>query len=309
MWFSAVQCMSVAVTHFHRCNRAVNKKPCDQHMGAQRVAQYLVSSPPCFERITARAVAAYQRDGAVCIRGALRGWVDTVANGIARNLAFPGPHFESLPLLASSARFMNDYCNWRRIPEYEKFVMESPAKVMARNVMASSSSIFYHEHMLVKEPLADSPTPWHHDQPYYPIDGEQMLSMWFPVDPVPLDATLLFVKGSHMRGYYAPRKFETQLNYEGSDELPSIPSVADAPHEHEVLGWALQPGDCVLFSGKTLHGAVGNSSSSTSRRVLTTRWLGDDARFAPRKWAISPPYTGGLKAGDPMECALFPRLQ
>ena len=43
---------------FPQVQPRVNKKPCDQHMGAQRVAQYLVSSPPCFERITARAVAA-----------------------------------------------------------------------------------------------------------------------------------------------------------------------------------------------------------------------------------------------------------
>lgn len=275
---------------------------------ARRVAQYLVSSPPCFEGATAAAAAAYQRDGAVCIRGALRGWVDAVASGIARNLASPGPHFESLPLGATSARFVNDYCNWRRIPEYESFVRESPAKALARAVMASERSIFYHEHVLVKEPLAASPTPWHHDQPYYPIDGDQLLSLWFPVDPVPLDATLLFVRGSHRHGYYAPRKFETQRNYDGSDELPTMPAIADAPHEHELLGWQLQPGDCVLFSGKTLHGAVGNASESRSRRVLTTRWMGDDARFAPRRWEISPPYTGGLQAGDPMECDLFPRL-
>ncbi|GFX26753.1 hypothetical protein TNCV_1839261 [Trichonephila clavipes] len=32
---------------------------------------------------------------------------------------------------------------------------------------------FYHEHVLVKEPGTDKETPWHHDQSYYPIDGEK----------------------------------------------------------------------------------------------------------------------------------------
>ncbi|MPD01493.1 hypothetical protein E2C01_097025 [Portunus trituberculatus] len=40
----------------------------------------------------------------------------------------------------------------------------------------------------------------------------------------------------------------------------------------DILG--TQPGDVVIFHMRTLHGAKGNSSSSTHRRVLSTRWLG-----------------------------------
>jgi len=36
----------------------------------------------------------------------------------------------------------------------------------------------------------------------------------------------------------------------------------------------LQPGDCVIFHMRTVHGAAGNSSVSHQRRVLATRWLG-----------------------------------
>jgi ectoine hydroxylase-related dioxygenase (phytanoyl-CoA dioxygenase family) len=35
-----------------------------------------------------------------------------------------------------------------------------------------------------------------------------------------------------------------------------------------------QPGDCVVFHMRTVHGAAGNSSVSHQRRVLATRWLG-----------------------------------
>ena len=74
--------------------------------------------------------------------------------------------------------------------------------------------MFYHEHVLVKEPSAKIPTPWHHDQSYYPIDGEDICSIWMPVDPVPQGATLKFVKGSHRwNKWFVPRKFETSKNY------------------------------------------------------------------------------------------------
>ena len=36
--------------------------------------------------IDADTIADYQRDGAVCIRGAFKGWVDTIAAGIERNM-------------------------------------------------------------------------------------------------------------------------------------------------------------------------------------------------------------------------------
>lgn len=32
----------------------------------------------------------------------------------------------------------------------------------------------YHEQVLVKEPGTDKETPWHHDQSYYPIDGNKV---------------------------------------------------------------------------------------------------------------------------------------
>ena len=69
---------------------------------------------------------------------------------------------------------------------------------------------------------------------------------------------------------------------------------------------ALEPGDVIVFHMLALHGAGGNTSLSTSRRVLATRWCGDDARFTMRDWEISPTVTGGLSPGDAIGCDLFP---
>ena len=37
-------------------------------------------------------IEAFQRDGAVCLRGVFRNWVEVMAAGIGRNMAEPGPY-------------------------------------------------------------------------------------------------------------------------------------------------------------------------------------------------------------------------
>ena len=40
--------------------------------------------------------------------------------------------------------------------------------------------------MLTKDAGTSKGTPWHHDQSYYPLDGDVNLSIWIPIDPVPM---------------------------------------------------------------------------------------------------------------------------
>ena len=65
------------------------------------------------------------------------------------------------------------------------------ADEVAARLMGSRTARFFHEHVLVKEPGATERTPWHHDQPYYPVDGDQNVSMWIALDPVPRAVDLI----------------------------------------------------------------------------------------------------------------------
>jgi hypothetical protein len=56
----------------------------------------------------------------------------------------------------------------------------------------------------------------------------------------------------------------------------------------------------------TLHASAG---TTTRRRVLSLRFMGDDVVHAPRKWRTSPEFEGlanQLPAGAPMDHPLFP---
>lgn len=233
-------------------------------------------------------------------------WLALVEEGIARNMREPSDHASYAD--GDTRRFFQDSDNWRRIPEFEAFMRRSPASLVAAELMGSSKVNFLHDHVLVKEPGAEKRTPWHQDQPYSPVDGWNFCTMWLSVDPVPRDITLEFVAGSHRAGkWYRPQRFVDGSLRENDDPRWEVLPVID-PGDHRIIGWAVEPGDCVIFHGLALHGAAGNASASRRRRVLSTRWTGDDARFRRRSGKMSPPPppTGAPEDGAIMDCEAFP---
>ena len=269
------------------------------------------------KKISDDIVKKFSEDGVVCIRQAFDPhWLALVEAGVAKNIKSPSPYAGVLKLNdKDEGRFFDDYCNWQRIHEYSDFIYHSPAASITARLMRSKISIFYHEHLLIKWPGTLKATPWHHDQPYYPVTGHQNVSLWMPLDPISRRSSIQFIKGSHNWGrLFIPRKFATESNYVPEDQesteeyknFEDVPSIDDKSKDYEILSWAIEPGDVVAFHMRTLHGASGNHSLTTPRRALATRWLGDDARFTNRPWEISPPETGGLSPGQPMECDSFP---
>lgn len=258
------------------------------------------------------AIVAFARDGAICVRQAFdTDWLDLVARGIERNIADPGPTARLYTPDGAPGRFFGDYCNWNRIPEYETFMRQSPAAQLAAEAMGSPVARIFHEHVLVKEPGTRERTPWHHDQPYYCIDGDQICSIWLSLDRVPREAGVEFVAGTHASGkMYMPRLF---LNHENYDYEPGsyedVPDIDSRRGEFRILGWDLEPGDCVIFHARTLHGAPGTEKLQNRRRGFATRWLGADTTYATRPGETSPPFPelkASMKPGDPMDLPIFP---
>ena len=107
---------------------------------------------------------------------------------------------------------------------------------------------------------------------------------------------------------YGRYKAKISLDYVNS--LADRPDIDGTRAQQPILGWALQPGDVVAFHMLALH-AAGGVAPGQRRRVFSLRYLGDDARHAPRRWATSPDFPGlaeVLPAGAPMDHALFPLL-
>ncbi len=260
--------------------------------------------------ITEAEIDAFQRDGAVAIRGAFADWVDVIAGGIERNMAEPGEYASENAVAKGQGRFFDDYCNWTRIPEFERVVRESPAAEIAARAMRSETAQFFHDHVLVKEPGTSKPTPWHQDGPYYFVEGRQTVSFWIPVDPV-REATLRFIGGSHLwEKQVRPVSWADDSDfYADPMEWRDVPDPDRRPADGEVLEWVLEPGDAVLFNFRTAHGARGNPEGKR-RRALSLRFVGDDARYVERPGRTSPPFPGhGMRPGERLREDWFPILR
>lgn len=259
--------------------------------------------------VSEETIDAFRRDGVAFVPGLFADWVESLRRGVERNLDEPGPDAR-LYRDDEGRLFLSDYCNWRRIPEYEDFLRNSRCAEIAAALMRSTTARLFHEHVLVKEAGARLATPWHHDQPYYCVDGRQNMSAWIPLDPVARDTSPEFVAGSHLWGRsFAPERFDARPLYGDADPHERTPDVEADRDAYDIRGFDMEPGDAVCFHYLTVHGAPANRSPTTPRRALSARWIGDDARFAARPGPTSPPFREvALEPGDPMDAPEFPRL-
>ena len=264
------------------------------------------------KRLSDAVVSDFQRDGAVVIRQLLtQAELALLREGIDANLAQPSVRAKVASRPDDPGRFFEDFCNWQHNAAYRRFIFETPLALAAQRLMGSRTVRLYHDHLLVKEPGTRQRTPWHQDQPYYNIDGQQNVSLWIPVDPVSRAATLEFVAGSHRGPWLMPRTFmDHQAKWFPEGSLADLPDIEAARERFPIIGWAIEPGDFVCFHMLTLH-AAGGVDGAHRRRVFSLRFLGDDIRHAPRRWATSPEFPGladRLDAGASMVDPLFPLL-
>jgi ectoine hydroxylase-related dioxygenase (phytanoyl-CoA dioxygenase family) len=263
---------------------------------------------PVTDLVGQEQVDGFHADGAVALRGVFGDWIETLRAGVERNLAEPGPDARVYESEGAGGRFVGDYCNWDRIPEYREFVFRSPAAAIGQRLMGSHTVRLFHEHVLVKEPGAEVATPWHQDGPYYCVSADQTVSLWIPLDPVARETTPEFVGGSHLWGEeFRPERFNRTPLVEG-DTRKAVPDVEGHRDEYRILGWRLEPGDAVAFHYTTLHGAPANTSTRR-RRAFSVRLLGDGARFRRMEGPTSPPFRSvTLADGAPLDGPEFPLL-
>lgn len=114
--------------------------------------------------------------------------------------------------------------------------------------MDSAKVNFFHEHVLVKSPGIEESTPWHHDHPYYCIDGMDTYSLWVPLDPVPKATAVEFIAGSHLLGcLFQPKMFvgdDYPMSGDGFEMIPNIDAERD---QHRFISFNLRPGDFVAL--------------------------------------------------------------
>ncbi len=264
-------------------------------------------------RVAGADVEAYDRDGVVCLRGVFDAcWIELVARGIERNLANPGKYFKDNSPVGSAGRYLTDFWSWFHIPEFQEYAFDSPAAELAGRLMQAEGVILLEDNWFLKEPGTTTRTPWHQDEPYYDVAGT-FCSVWMPLDPVTRDNGIEFVRGSHRWGrLFVPANFSDQRPLGAALEIKGerydiMPDVQADRGAYEIVSWELEPGDCIVFSARTVHGAPGNQGARHTSRRMSTRWAKRDAVYHRKDCPWSDLVGGhGLEDGDLLEGVVFP---
>lgn len=248
-------------------------------------------------------------------------WVELLRRGMDRHLGDPTERARIWDRDKHDRVMLWDSMAWQGVPEYEQFVRASPAAEIAGRVMGSEEVHFYFDAVFVRSAGSQFQTPWHQDEPYWSVEGHDTCTLWMPLVPVKAANALAFVPGSHLGGTvwdqpdFGALNPDAKADIDTSDfsgiaeaDIPDIDADRDA---FGVVSWDMEPGDCVVFNSRILHGGSGQLPDDTELRVFTSKWLGDDARIAFRNVGMDPDFSGimrehGLAHGDRPGSALLP---
>ena len=202
------------------------------------------------------------------------------------------------------AGFASGVDHWLDDPAFAAFAADGSLPALAARLLRSARVYLYEDSVLVKEPGAVEATMLHQDLAYFHVEGEQICTMWIPLDPVGRDAGAVhYLSGSHRDGrLYRP-------NYFVSDQpLPETEGeVVPAIDADDLVWFATVPGDVVVHHARTLHGASPNASSGR-RRAVSVRYCGEDTRYRMRPGVPRKPHHRDELDGRPLDHPRCPQV-
>lgn len=260
--------------------------------------------------VTAEDIAAYDRDGAVLLKGVLDPpALRLLEAGIEEAYASPGSRYSRVRNADGEGEtFVEQYVS-QRSPSLKALIDSGVVGEIAGRLMRAPSAQLILDQIFYKSPGLIVPTPWHQDTPFLRVRGQDMVRLWMPCDPSPAKITVQVVRGSHRWNivYRASggkkdrvTKAEVLGEYShdgmGDDWLPLPPDVAAHRDSFDIMRWDVEPGDVLAFQGNMLHGAEGLAQYDRPRRAFASMWGGPMLRHhAPRGKAFPAP---GALGGD-----------
>ena len=267
--------------------------------------------------ITPEVRQAYDRDGVVLLPGALHPeWLLLIELGLQRVMANAGQQ-KHLFFEGHEGEFVETIRNTEVTPELQRLVYDSPVADVIGSLIGSENIWLYSDEFFVKEGGDCERTPWHQDTPYWPVDGNQIASMWISLDPLAKDECLEYVAGSHQGtifdGFSPSKVLEDPTAPHYGQDLPPLPDIEANRSDFNIVSWDITPGDVIVAHPSVLHGG-GPTGPTGKRRAITIRCYGDDIVYAERPPTrptvpLTPGLSLSLKPGDPLRSPWYPRLR
>ena len=268
--------------------------------------------PTALDDPGSEAIAAYKRDGVICLRGAFgRDWLDIIESAIDEAMLERSVSAALVEHDDEPGFFCYDSLMWKRVEAFRRFIFESHAPDLYWRLLETDSLNFYYDFLLLKSPgCASAVTPWHQDHSYYPLNGTKIINCWTALDSIPVKTALRFARGSHLWDtVFRAVHFAPDQEYANSmTERPLPPDIDNDPRA-EIITCALEPGDTLVWNSRMFHSAPGNTLDRR-RAALSTNWAGDDVTYYDMAQESDPSYRGeNLVDGGPITCETFPLVR
>ncbi len=265
--------------------------------------------------LDAHSAANFHRDGALLLKQQLsQEWLDLLASGLDQAVDQPDGMSGGVGQPLRIDQFPAE-----RTPALKQFIETSPVAGIVQQVLGAPVR-FYMDQMFYKPAGKVSASGWHQDTCYYNVAGSQLIRAWVSVDPVPREASIEVLRGSHLWNVtYRPpvgvdpaadaqateqleaahargerligREAHQQWTYFDSisdHSLPPLPDVEANRDSFDILNWDFEPGDILLFHGHVVHAARGGHTMSHSRRAHASLWAGPDVHYLHRRSQVIP---------------------
>jgi ectoine hydroxylase-related dioxygenase (phytanoyl-CoA dioxygenase family) len=156
---------------------------------------------------------------------------------------------------------------WTHTSAVKDIVFSKKIAQIATGLMQTTGVRLYHDQALFKEPKGGH-TPWHADQYYWPLDTENTVTAWIPLQATPLN--------------YGPLEFSAGSNRltAGRDKQISDESQAflEAELKRHAFNHVVEPFDVgeISFHRGWLYHRAGPNVSGNMRKVMTMIYMDKD---------------------------------
>ncbi len=248
--------------------------------------------------ITETDIAAFERDGVVCLRGMFdRDWCEMLAEAADDVMeSGQGRVREAKPENGHGRFYLGDLD-----ARYHLLRDASPAPEIAAFLMHAKRIRIFYDQLFIKSAATAAPTPWQDELLVGPFRGNDLISIWIALMPVSKETSgVQYVAGSHrwetLFRAVTP-DYDRRFIDESMDRCPDYGGVA-VREGVEVVSWDMEPGDVLCHHPLTVHVAAGSASATQMRIGLSVPFLGDDVQWDPRPHTMALLRDPGVARGD-----------
>jgi len=255
--------------------------------------------------LTQEQVARYRTQGFIKLKDVLSA-VTLRTCGAAISAEVARRSCDARPMASRSTyekAFLQVMNLWRDDPTARAVTFSRKLARLAGELMGVDGVRLYHDQALYKEP-AGGITPWHCDQQYWPLATDHTITVWVPLQAVPLSmGPLAFSVGSHATDFGRGLEISDDSEREVARRL----TLADLPVDEGVFDL----GEVSFHSGWTFHRAGANRSSQM-RAVMTVIYFAEGTRLATpanrNQQRDQETWMPGAQVGEPVATELNPLL-